>query len=92
MPRIYTGEPLWGYIYSVPYSLQVGKKVQFGHPLWYSGVDVMRDLSYVAMLRASLKLDPIGVEDEGVNREVYYSTLADGITESGFEVFYRDDL
>lgn len=77
---------------SVPYSLSLGKKVNFGNPLWYSGVDAMRDLTYTAVLRASLKLDAIEIEETEVDKPSYYASLAQGITNEGFEVFYRDDL
>lgn len=77
---------------SVPYSIDVGRKVTFGSALWYEGLDVMRDLTYPATLKASLKLEPIILNEEEIDRESYFSTLATGLTEIGFEVFYRDDV
>lgn len=77
---------------SVPYSLKIGKHVEFGNALWYSGIDIMRDLTYAAVLRASLKLDSIDLDEEEVDRESFYASLAEGVTNTGFEVFYRDDL
>lgn len=77
---------------SVPYSLGVGRTVNFDNPLWYSGVDVMRDLTYPATLKASLKLEPVELDDDSLDRESYFETLAESLTNTGFEVFYRDDL
>ena len=77
---------------SVPYSLGVGKVVNFGNALWYSGVDVMRDLTYPATLKAALQLEPVELDDQIIDREEYFDVLASGLIEAGFEVFYRDDL
>jgi len=77
---------------SVPYSVSLGKKVDFSTPICYSGVDVMRDLTYTATLKASLKLEPMDFDEETVDREVYFGTLASSLIDNGFEVFYRDDL
>ena len=77
---------------SVPYSVDIGRKVKFDSALWYAGLDVMRDLTYPATLKASLKLEPIQIDEQEIDRESYFSTLASGLTETGFEVFYRDDV
>lgn len=76
---------------SVPYKIKVGKKVEFGDALWYSALDVMRDLTYAATLNASLQLPNESTELPDA-RETYFETLADAIHEIGFEIFYRDDL
>jgi len=77
---------------SVPYSVGLGKKVDFDTPLCYSGLDVMRDLTYTATLKASLKLKPSEFDERAIDREAYFGTLASSLIENGFEVFYRDDL
>jgi hypothetical protein len=76
---------------SLPYKINVGRKVTFGEALWYSALDVMRDLTYAATLNASLKLEDKS-EEPFEARETYFKTLADEIQKIGFEVFYRDDL
>ena len=76
---------------SVPYTVTVGRKVQFDNPLWYRGRDALRDLAYPATMRAALGLPPVDLDDERVDKEVFFATLADGMMAFGFEVFYRDD-
>lgn len=77
---------------SVPYTIGVGRKVDFGKALCYSALDVMRDLTYAAALNASLKLEHDPEVMETSDKETYFGTLADVIYESGFEIFYRDDV
>lgn len=77
---------------SVPYTVTVGRKVEFDNPLWYKGKDALRDIAYPATLRAALNLNPVDLDDEKVNKEVFFATLADGMSAFGFEVFYRDDV
>lgn len=77
---------------SVPYKIGVGRVVEFGSALLYSALDVMRDLTYAATLNASLKLDYDAWRSVDIDKETYYKTLADGINDLGFEIFYRDDL
>lgn len=77
---------------SVPYTVTVGRKVEFDNPLWYRGNDALRDIAYPATMRAVLRTPPVNLEDDRVNKEVFFATLADGMTAFGFEVFYRDDV
>jgi len=77
---------------SLPYSVGVKKEITFDKPLWYPGIDVLRDLAYPAILRASLKLDPPEIDREEMDRPAYFEVLARGLNEFGFEVFYRDDV
>lgn len=77
---------------SVPYSVKVGRKVEFDNPLWYKGRDALRDIAYPATLKAALNLRPVDLEDEKVDKEIFFATLADGMMAFGFEVFYRDDV
>jgi len=77
---------------SVPYKITLGRNVEFGNALCYSAIDVMRDLNYAATLNAALKLDHDTKASEGIDKEVYYGTLADAIHDMGFEIFYRDDV
>ena len=77
---------------SLPYSLQVGKKVKFRNPLWYKGRDVMRDIAYPATLKTALAMRPVDIDDDSVDKEVFFATLTDGLMAFGFEVFYRDDV
>jgi hypothetical protein len=77
---------------SVPYTIGVGRSVEFGKALCYSALDVMRDLTYAAALNASLKIDRDEEEMENRDKETYFGTLAEIIYESGFEMFYRDDV
>jgi hypothetical protein len=76
---------------SVPYKILLGKQVQFGDALWYSALDVMRDLTYAATLNASLKLAYHSAKFTDA-KDVYFETLADEIHDIGFDIFYRDDL
>jgi hypothetical protein len=76
---------------SVPYKILVGKQVQFGDALWYSALDVMRDLTYAATLNASLKLAYQSSKLTDA-KDVYFETLADEIQDIGFDIFYRDDV
>lgn len=77
---------------SVPYSIKLGRKVEFDNPLLYKGRDALRDIAYPATLKAALNMNPIDLEDERVDKEVFFATLADGMMAFGFEVFYRDDV
>lgn len=77
---------------SVPYKIGLGRVVEYGSALRYAALDVMRDLTYAATLNASLKLDYDPRRSENTDKETYYKTLADGINDLGFEIFYRDDL
>lgn len=77
---------------SLPYSVGLGKEITFDKPLWYPGIDVLRDLAYPAVLRASLKLELQGIDREELDKPVFFEVLARGINEFGFEVFYRDDI
>jgi len=77
---------------SLPYKIELGRKVTFNSPLWYAGLDVFRDLTYPATLKASLKLDPVPLDEETIDRESYFSSLASGLIDTGFEIFYRDDI
>ena len=73
---------------TIPYSLLIGRKVSFDTPLIYPGGQVMRDLRYPAVLRGALRL---GYEEpESEDLDTYYETLAEQITDNGFEVFYAD--
>lgn len=77
---------------SVPYTIGVGRQVIFGSALLYSAIDVMRDLTYAATLNASLKMEYVNKQTEATDKETFYGTLADGINDLGFEIFYRDDV
>jgi hypothetical protein len=76
---------------AMPYTVQLGRKVDFGDVLWFDGGKVMRDIEYPAALKAALKIktEPI---DPSMDREVYFGTLASAVMECGFEIFYRDDV
>jgi len=75
---------------SVPYSIEIGRVVEFGNALWYSGVDVLRDLAYPAVLKASLRLSRVEIIEEEMDMNVFFSKLAEGLSEIGFETFYRE--
>jgi hypothetical protein len=51
----------------------------------------MRDIEYPAALKAALKLDAVKVGKKE-DRETYFGTIASGVMNCGFEIFYRDDL
>lgn len=76
---------------AIPYKTNLGRVVEFGSVLWYPGGHVMRDIEYPAALKAILRLDkePLNTTQD---KETYFATLASGIMEQGFEVFYRDDI
>ena len=76
---------------SVPYSLNLGKNVSFGDALWYPGGQVMRDITYPAALKAALQLEAVPI-DNSIDKETYFGTLASGVMNAGFEVYYRDDM
>jgi len=76
---------------AVPYEVKLGRKVNFGSVLWYPGGQVMRDIEYPAALKAALKLDAVKVGKKE-DRETYFGTIASGVMNCGFEIFYRDDL
>jgi len=76
---------------SVPYSIKIGRVVEFGKALRYSALNVLRDLTYAATLNAALKLNTDSNQPDEY-KESFYATLADAITDLGFEIFYRDDL
>jgi hypothetical protein len=77
---------------SVPYSLKVGRVVEFDNPLWYKGRDALRDIAYPATMKAALNLKPVDLDDEQIDKEAFFETLADGMMAFGFEVFYREDV
>ena len=76
---------------SVPYTVGVGRIVDFDTPLSYDGSEAMRDLTYPAALKSSLRLEYNGYP-EVTDKTAFFGTLAKGLFESGFEVFYRDDV
>jgi hypothetical protein len=57
----------------------------------FRGKDALRDIAYPATMRAALKLNPVDLDDERVDKEMFFATLADGMMAFGFEVFYRED-
>ena len=77
---------------SLPYA--VGKKgaVDFSNPLWYKGRDTLRDIAYPATLKTALTMPIVDIDDESIDKEVFFATLTDGLMTFGFEVFYRDDV
>ena len=76
---------------SVPYTVTVGRIVDWDTPLAYDGSEVMRDLTYPAALKTALRLE-YDSHPEVTDRQAFYETLASGLFETGFEVFYRDDI
>lgn len=76
---------------SVPYTVNVGRIVDFDTPLAYDGSEAMRDLTYPAALKTALRLSYEN-HPEVTDKEAFYGTLAKGLYETGFEVFYRDDI
>ena len=75
---------------SVPYRIDVGKKVMFSDPLWYPTSGIMRDLTYPAALRLALDLPEIPIAKK-VDREEYFRSLAEGLLHEGFELFYKGE-
>lgn len=74
---------------SVPYRIDVEKRVIFSHPLWYPTSGVMRDLAYPAALRVTLDLPEIPITKR-VDQKEYFRSLAEGLFYEGFEFFYKE--
>jgi hypothetical protein len=78
---------------TMPYSVQLGRKIEFHDVLWYNGGKVMRDIQFPAALKAALKIKTVEIsEDDKLDRASYYGTLASAVMHCGFEIFYRDDI
>lgn len=77
---------------TMPYTIGLGRKIDFNDVLWYPGKE-MRDLQFPVALKSSLKLESITITEEAkLDKETYYGTLASAVMNCGFELFYRDDM
>ena len=77
---------------TMPYTVGLGRKIDFHDVLWYPGKE-MRDLEFPVALKAALKLETIEIpKDAQLDKAEYYGALASAVMNCGFELFYRDDM